>query len=259
MFFQGNIFPKIMFHLLQRFHFSLFRSGFLKNQQLFYLVGIIFGLMLTENFLHASSPAVGTSTSELFREAQQRMIALRIYAPSKHYRWHLCWKQKKRVVFGTLTGTVEGDHHWVTITFASGEEFSFDKNNPEWVLYPNRLCLYPRERWGEPLTVNRALNAYLLTMSFLTWDLQTCIKTAKFGRKVLRADVQWDDQKACLFLDTNFNTLLKAEWHDMHTDNRGSFTLKTLKKFPQGWGLREATYELNGAQTDLRVLSIEHR
>ena len=247
-----------MIHVLRWFCFFLLRSRLTKNQQLFYRVSIILGLMLTENFLHASSPAVGTSTSELFREAQQRMIALRIYAPSKHYRWHLCWKQKKRVVFGTLTGTVEGDHHWVTITFASGEEFSFDKNNPEWVLYPNRLCLYPRERWGEPLTVNRALNAYLLTMSFLTWDLQTCIKTAKFGRKVLRADVQWDDQKACLFLDKNFNTLLKAEWHDMHTDNRGSFTLKTLKKFPQGWGLREATYELNGAQTDLQVLSIEH-
>ena len=247
-----------MIHVLRWFCFFLLRSRLTKNQQLFYRVSIILGLMLTENFLHASSPAVGTSTSELFREARQRMVALRTYAPSRHYRWHLCWKQKKRVVFGTLTGTVEGDHHWVTITFASGEEFSFDKNNPEWVLYPNRLCLYPRERWGEPLTVNRALNASLLTMSFLTWDLQTCIKTAKFGRKVLRADVQWDEQKARLFLDKNFNTLLKAEWQDTRTDNRGSFTLKTLKKFPQGWGLREATYELNGVQTDLRVLSVEH-
>jgi hypothetical protein len=239
-------------------HFILFRSGFQKNQQFFYFVGIIPGLMLIENFLHASSPVVGTSTSELFREAQQRMIALRTYAPSGHYRWHLCWKQKKRVTFGTLTGTVEGDHHWVTITFASGEEFSFDKNNPEWVLYPNRLCLYPRERWGEPLNVNRALNAYLLTMSFLTWELQTCVKTAKFGRKVLRADVQRDKQTARLFLDKNFNTLLKAEWQNIETNHCGNFTLKTLKKFPQGWGLREATYELNGIQTDLRVLSVEH-
>lgn len=247
-----------MFRLLRRFCFSLLRNGFLKNQQLFYLVGIISGWMFTESLLHASSPAVGTSTSELLREAQQRMVALRTYAPSGHYRWHLCWKQKKRVIFGTLTGTVEGDHHWVTITFASGETFLFDKNHPEWVLYPNRLCLYPQERWNEPLPVNCALNAYLLTMSFLTWDLQTCIKTAKFGRKVLRADVQQGKQTARLFLDKNFNTLLKAEWQDIETDHCGSFTLKTLKKFPQGWGLREATYELDGVQTDLRVLSVEH-
>lgn len=247
-----------MIHVLRQFCFSLLRSGFSKNQQFFCLVGIVFGLMLTENFLHASSPAVGTSTSELFREAQQRMVALQTYAPNGHYRWHLCWKQKKRVNFGTLTGTVEGDHHWVEVSFASGETFLFDKNNPEWVLYPNRLCLYPQERWGEPLVVNRALNAYLLTMSFLTWNLQTCVKTAKFGRKVLRADVQRDKQTARLFLDKNFNTLLKAEWQDIETNHRGSFTLKTLKKFPQGWGLREAMYELNGTQTDLRVLSIEH-
>jgi hypothetical protein len=247
-----------MFHVPRRFCFSTLRSGFLKNQQFFYLIGIISGLIPAENFLHASSPAVGTSTSELFREAQQRMIALRTYAPSKHYRWHLCWKQKKRVAFGTLTGSVEGEHHWVTIIFASGETFLFDKNNPEWVLYPNRLCLYPQERWSEPLSVNRALNAYLLTMSFLTWNLQTCIKTAKFGRKVLRADVQKGKQTACLFLDKNFNTLLKAEWQDIKTNHCGNFTLKTLKKFPQGWGLREATYELNGVQTDLQVLSIEH-
>ena len=247
-----------MIHVLRWLCFTLLRSGLTKNQQLFYRVGIILGLMLTENFLHASSPAVGTSTSELFREAQQRMIALRIYAPSKHYRWHLCWKQKKHVTFGTLTGSVEGDHHWVEVSFASGEEFLFDKNNPEWVLYPNRLCLYPRERWGELLPVNRALNAYLLTMSFLTWDLQTCVKTAKFGRKVLRTDVQRGKQTARLFLDKNFNTLLKAEWQDIETNYCGSFTLKTLKKFPQGWGLREATYELDGVQTDLRVLSVEH-
>ena len=247
-----------MIHVLRRFCFSLLRSGFLKNQQFFYLVGIILGLIFAENFLHASSPAVGTSTPELFREAQQRMVALRTYAPSEHYRWHLCWKQKKRVAFGTLTGTVEGDRHWVAITFASGEEFLFDKNHPDWVLYPNRLCLYPQERWGEPLSVNRALNAYLLTMSFLTWDLQTCIKTAKFGRKVLRADVQQGKQTARLFLDKNFNTILKAECRDIETHHRGSFTLKTLKKFPQGWGLREATYELDGIRIDLQVLSIEH-
>ena len=223
-----------------------------------YLVGIVLGLMPFEGFAHAASPVVGTSTSELFREAQQRMVALRTYAPSKHYHWHLCWKQKKRVAFGTLTGSVEGDHHWVEISFASGETFLFDKNHPEWILYPNRLCLYPRERLGEPLSVNRALNAYLLTMSFLTWDLQTCVKTAKFGRKVLRADVQQGKQTARLFLDKNFNTLLKAEWQDIETNHRGSFTLKTLKKFRPGWGLREATYELNGIRTDLQVLSIEH-
>lgn len=247
-----------MLHVLRRFCFSPLRNGFPKNQRFLYLVGIISGLIPAENFLHASSPAVGTSSAELFRETQQRMIALRTYAPNEHYRWHLCWKQKKRVTFGTLTGSVEGDHHWVEVAFASGETFLFDKNHPEWVLYPNRLCLYPRERWGEPLSVNRALNAYLLTMSFLTWDLQTCIKTAKFGRKVLRADVQQGKQTACLFLDKNFNTLLKAEWQDIKTNHCGNFTLKTLKKFPQGWGLREATYTLNGAQTDLRVLSVEH-
>ena len=247
-----------MFRLLRRFYFSLLRNGFLKNQRFLYLVGIILGLMLTESLLHASSPAVGTSTSELLREAQQRMVALRTYAPSGHYRWHLCWKQKKRVIFGTLTGSIEGDHHWVTIIFASGETFLFDKNNPGWVLYPNRLCLYPRKLWGEPLVINRALNAYLLTMSFLTWDLQTCIKTAKFGRKVLRADVQQGKQTARLFLDKNFNTLLKAEWQDIETDHCGSFTLKTLKKFPQGWGLQEATYQLGKVRTDLRVLSVEH-
>ena len=106
-----------------------------------------------------------------------------------------------------FTGTVEDDHHWVTVSFTSGETFLFDKNHPEWVLYPNRLCLYLQKRWGEPLTVNRALNAYLLTMSFLTWHLQPCIKTAKFGRKVLRADVQQEKQTARLFLDKNFNTL----------------------------------------------------
>ncbi len=247
-----------MFHILRRFCFFPLRSRFPKNQRLFYFVSVILGLMPFEGFAHAASPVVGTSTSELFREAQQRMIALRTYAPSKHYHWHLCWKQKKHVTFGTLTGTVEGDHHWVTITFASGEIFLFDKNHPEWVLYPNRLCLYPQERWNEPLPVNRALNAYLLTMSFLTWDLQTCVKTAKFGRKVLRADVQQGKLTARLFLDKNFNTLLKAEWRNMYTDNCGSFTLKTLKKFRQGWGLREATYELNGIRTDLQVLSIEH-
>ena len=247
-----------MIHVLRRFCFTLLRSGFPKNQRFLYLVGIIPGLMLTENFLHASSPAVGTSSAELFRKAQQRMIALRTYAPNRHYHWHLCWKQKKHVTFGTLTGSVEGDHHRVTITFASGETFLFDKNHPEWILYPNRLCLYPQERWSEPLDVNRALNAYLLTMSFLAWDLQTCIKTAKFGRRVLRADVKRDNQKARLFLDKNFNTLLKAEWQSIETNHCGSFTLKTLKKFPQGWGLREATYELNGVRTDLQVLSVEH-
>ena len=247
-----------MFHVPGRFYFSLLRSGFLKNQQFFYFVGIVFGLMFIENFLHASSPAVGTSSAELFREAQQRMVALRTYAPSEHYRWHLCWKQKKRVTFGTLTGTVADNHHWVAITFASGEEFLFDKNNPDWVLYPNRLCLYPQKRWGEPLAVNRALNAYLLTMSFLTWNLQTYTKTAKFGRKVLQADVQQGKQTVRLFLDKNFNTLLKAEWQDIETHHCGSFTLKTLKKFPQGWGLREAMYELDDVRTDLRVLSVEH-
>ena len=228
----------------------------LSNGRFVWFSGVFLSLILAKN-LHASSPAVGTSSVELLREAQQRMLALRTYTPSKHYRWHLCWKQKKHVTFGTLTGTVEGGHHWVEVTFSSGEAVRFDKNNPEWVLYPNFLCLYPQERWGEPLSVNRALNVYLLTMSFLTWDLKACTKTAKFGRKVLRADVQNGFQKARLFLDKNFNTLLKAEWEDVSDKIRGSFTLKALKKFPQGWGLREAVYELNGVQTTLQVLSVE--
>ena len=209
-----------------------------------------------KSLLHASLPAVGTSSTDLLREAQRRMIALQTYVPSEHYRWHLAWQQGKRKMFGTLTGSVEDKHHWVEIAFSSGETFLFNKNRPDWVLFPNRLCLYPQERWGEPLFVNRAINAYLLTMSFLTWDLAMCTKTAKFGRKVLRVDVQRGCKRARLFLDKNFNTLLKAEWHDTSDGTRGSFTLKTLKKFPQGWGLREAVYELNGIQTTLQVLSV---
>lgn len=200
---------------------------------------------------------MGTSSFELREEAQRRLSALRTYAPQAFYRWHCVWMYEHHRWEGTLTGKVDGQHHGVEIAFASGETLFFDKRHPDWMLYPNRLCFYPVDRWSLPFSFGPALNGVLLTMPFLSWPIVHVAKTAKLGRKALQIDVQQGSQQARLFCDQHFNTLLKAEWEDLQGHQRGSFTLKSLKKFPQGWGLRQAVYELNGKQTTLQVLSCE--
>lgn len=208
-------------------------------------------------FLSAQPCGVGASSSALREEARRRLRALRTYVPQEFYRWHCMWVYENRRWAGTLTGKVEGQHHGVEIAFASGETLFFDKWHPNWILYPNRLCLYPEHRWGDPFPFHPALNGVLLTMPFLSWPIVRVAKTAKLGRKAIRVDVQRGSQRARLFCDQNFNTLLKVEWEDTQRHQRGSFTLNSFKKFPQGWGLGQAVYELNGKQTTLHVLSCE--
>ena len=190
-------------------------------------------------------------------EVVSRLEALRTYVPAQRYRWNFHWKNRHEYHCGALLGSHLNGSHWVEIAFDNGDRLCFYKGNPTWAFYPCRLCLCFVQDWWKPLRSNPALNVHLLTMSFLNWTIVNYKKTAFLGRKALQIVLE-NENEGCaeVFLDQFFNTLLQAKIDLRASETKGSFTLKRLKKFPSGWGLREAIYELNGEKTILEIDSI---
>lgn len=186
-----------------------------------------------------------------------RLEALRRFVPSSTYTWQLQWDGPKKNIRGVLTGTVRGENHQVSITFADDTCLVFDKNNPTWVLYPHRLALFPQEKWLLPLAENPGLNIYLLLMPFLSWPIQSCEKAAKFGRRALKIICSQGHIEACLYLDRSFNSLLYISLCTQESATPlAFFRLKHFKKFGNQWSLRRAEFGCGGHKTHLTVLSV---
>lgn len=186
-----------------------------------------------------------------------RLEALCRFTPSSTYTWQLQWDGPEKTIRGTLTGTVLGKHHQVTITFEDNACLVFDKNNPTWALYPHRLALLPQEKWLLPLRENPGLNVHLLLMPFLGWPIQSCEKTAKFGRRALKIICSQGGVEACIYLDRNFNSLLYVALCTRETTTPlAFFRLKHFKKFGQQWSLRRAEFGCGQHKTQLTVLSV---
>ena len=164
------------------------------------LIGICF--YLSPYYVIGSSRIIlpNHSQEEWLQEAQQRLQAIRFYSPNAYYRWKLQFKHSRTERYpGTLTGCVEGNHHYVQVTFCNGSQLLFDKTHPQWILYPHRLCLYPETEWGESLSAHIALNAYVLTMAFLNWPIQSCAPCRKLGRKAIHITLAKESYTAHVF------------------------------------------------------------
>lgn len=231
------------------------------------LIGICF--YLSPYYVIGSSRIIlpNHSQEEWLQEAQQRLQAVRFYSPNAYYRWKLQFKQSRTERCpGTLIGRVEGNHHYVQVTFCNGSQLLFDKTHPQWILYPHRLCLYPETEWGKSLlSSHTALNAYVLTMAFLNWPIQSCVPCRKLGRKAIHITLAKGAYIAHVFMDKAFNTIIQADLYHRVTHCHHRFILKHLKKFSQGWGLREAVFVFypnpssQPLQTTLKVLSVDTR
>lgn len=190
---------------------------------------------------------------DLYVDVQQRLNALKTYIFGNRYHWDITWISERNHSSGSLMGQTIEHFHWMELTFENGHMLCFDKINPTVALYPNRLSLYPLERWLDPLPDNPALCCYMLAMPFLKGTILSCEKTAKKGRKAIKVLLQQDLCEIELYLDKHFNTILSAELTHRARAITGSFTLKNLKKFKQGWSLYKAEYVLNGLKTTLVV------
>lgn len=186
-----------------------------------------------------------------------RLTTLRQFVPQKHYRWHIHWGNKSYRQYGTLEGLQRGQAHWITINFSSGNKLIFDKSNPCFAIYPNKLCLCKLEDFTAPITDLPGVCIHLLAMPFLNWDIVSFSKTAKLGRRAIRVRLSDQDLQAEVFLDKHFNTILQANVWDQKNHFCASFTLKNFKKFKSGWALRTAEFMLNNHKTLLHVDAVE--
>lgn len=228
------------------------------------LIGICF--CLSPYCVTGSSRIILPNHSQegLLQEAQQRLQAICSYGPNSYYRWKLQFKQSIAERYpGTLIGYMDKSHHYVQVTFCNGSQLLFDKTHPQWILYPHRLCPYPETEWGKPLSEHTALNAYMLTMAFLNWPIQSCATCRKLGRKAIHITLAKEAYTAHVFLDKVFNTIIQADLYHHVTQHHHQFILKHLKKFSQGWGLREAVFVFypnpssQPLQTTIKVLSVD--
>lgn len=197
-----------------------------------------------------------------------RLTTLREFVPQKHYRWHIRWSCNGVHQWGTLEGLQQGSAHWITLTFASGRTLTFNKSHPCVALYPNKLCLIKPNAFTKPLQDLPGVCIHTIAMPFLNWGIESCSKTAKLGRRAIRVLLSEynlhtktlrssDDLRTEIFLDKHFNTILQAKMWDTQSDFHASFTLKHLKKFKSGWGLRSAEFTLNHRKTLLYVDEIQ--
>jgi|GEM_PF-2761191 hypothetical protein len=201
-------------------------------------------------------------------DVMARLATLRQFVPQKHYRWHVHWICDGSRQYGTLEGIQQGSAHWITLTFASGRSLTFNKSNPRFALYPNKLCWIKPEAFTAPLQDLPGMCIHMIAMPFLNWNVIRCSKTAKLGRRALQvllseynlhtkvAQFAYDLHTE-VFLDKHFNTILQAKLWDSRSDFRASFTLKHLKKFKSGWALRTAEFTLNNRKTLLYVDEVE--
>ena len=187
----------------------------------------------------------------------ERIIALKTYAPSESYCWHLEWKVCKRTYSGQLIGKVEDAHHWIEIVFPDKTMLVFDKNNPQRAFYPNRLCPLSQERWLEPLGGLPSVSYELIAMPFLNDTVVSVRKTAKQGRKALEVNFKRKNHVSTkVFLDLKFNTILEVQ--HLSTNPISKFKLKSLKKFNGIWGLHQAEFSQDKTATKLKITSIKH-
>ena len=235
----------------------------LKRVLIFYRLLLVFAL--------CTAPLLGILKQDdalLKSDVETRLTILRQFIPQKHYQWHIRWVCEGVCQRGTLEGFQQGQCHWITITFASGRSLTFDKSNPCVALYPNKLCLLKPEAFTAPLLDLPGVCVHMIAMPFLSWELISCSKTAKLGRRAIR--VLLSEYGVCtevvqfahnlhteVFLDKHFNTILQAKMWDTQSNFNASFTLKHLKKFKTGWGLRTAEFTLNNRKVLLCVDKVE--
>lgn len=211
-------------------------------------------------FVLCTVPVLGIFKQDdalLKADVETRLTTLRQFIPQKHYRWHIRWTCGGVHQRGTLEGLQQGQCHWITITFASGRSLTFDKSNPRVALYPNKLCLLKPEAFITPLQDLPGVCVHMISMPFLSWEIDSCSKTAKLGRRAIRVLLSGYGLHAEVFLDKHFNTILQAKTWGPKNDFRASFTLKHLKKFKTGWGLRTAEFTLNNRKILLCVDKVE--
>ena len=189
----------------------------------------------------------------LYADVQQRLNALKTFTSSDYYRWDITWENSSYKTKGIFTGQTIENYHWIQLEFENGHVLCFDKFNPTIALYPSRLSLYPVDAWGDALADNPALCCYLIAMPFLNWPIIACEKTAKKGRKAISVYLQQGQWTAHLYLDKHFNTILSAELSNKVKNINGTFSLKNLKKYKNGWNLHKAEFYLKGAKTTLIV------
>ena len=204
-------------------------------------------------FLSAVVVPILNKESELYADVQQRLNALKSFTLSDYYRWDLTWLNLSGRTQGVFVGQTIEHFHWVQVEFENGHVLCFDKINPTVALYPNRLSLYPIDSWGNPLKDNPAVCCYLMAMPFLNWPVISCEKSAKKGRKAISVYLQQGQWVAHVYLDKHFNTILSVELWNKEKTIKGTFVLKNLKKYKQGWGLHKAEFSLNGEKTTLIV------
>ena len=186
----------------------------------------------------------------------ERIDALKAYAPSEHYCWHLEWKVGKQTYSGILRGHAIGSHHWVEIVFPNESILFFDKNNPRLVFYPNSLCILPQERWQEALGGLPGVSYELIAIPFLSDTIISVKKAAKQGRKALEVDFKRKNSISTkVFLDLKFNTILEVQLLSVHPTCK--FKLKSLKRFNGVWGLHQAEFSQGKMVTKLTVKEVE--
>ena len=185
---------------------------------------------------------------------KERIIALKTYAPSKHYSWTLEWRIGKQTYSGCLIGKLENLHHWIEIIFPNNTILFFDKNNPQQAFYPNRFCPFSQEHWQESLGGLSVVSYELIAMPFLNDTVISVKKTAKQGRKALEVHFEG---KNCfptkMFLDLKFNTILEVQFPSTHH----KFKLKSLKKFNGIWGLHQAEFSNDKTSVKLTIKKVE--
>lgn len=182
-----------------------------------------------------------------------RLTSLRQFIPQKHYKWYIHWIDEGIYKQGTLEGLQQDQMHWITIKFSPGNSLSFDKSNPCIALCPNKLCLCKPETFTSPLPGLPGMCIHMIAMSFLDWNIVSCTKAAKLGRRAIQVLLVKDNLYCEIFLDKNFNTILQAKMWDTQNKFHTSFTLKRFKKFKTGWSIRTAEFTLNSHKTSLYV------
>lgn len=208
-------------------------------------------------FLSAVTIPFLNKDPELYADVQKRLNALKNFTSSDHYRWDITWLNPSGRAKGIFIGQTIGYSHWIQVEFGNGHVLCFDKFNPTIALYPNRLSLYPIDCWGNPLKDNPALCCYLIAMPFLNWPIIFCEKSAKKGRKAISVCLQQGPWSAHVYLDKHFNTILSVELYNKGKNVKGTFALKNLKKYKQGWGLHKAEFSLKGEKTTLVVNNVQ--
>lgn len=214
-------------------------------------------LILLWNLFFLRCQGILKQEDELLKsDVKARLNTLQQFVPEKHYKWYMYWKEDNVRKQSVLEGLQYGKMHWITVAFSDKISLSFDKSNPCIALYPNKLSLCKFENFTKPICSLPGLCIHMIAMPFLNWDIMHCAKTAKLGRRAIQVLLSKDDLYCEVFLDKNFNTILQVKMWDSASKFNAGFTLKHLKKFKAGWGIRVAEFTLNHRKTSLFVENI---